>query len=106
MDPSDACRGWRRGADDSAREDSGGGPMKCMNRPAKIVSGHEELDAEYRAARWTYHRLLDFEDQHQRLLDEVAEQCAPGIRRVARLIAILWRRQRREIGRASCRGRV
>lgn len=69
--------------------------IKCMSRPAVILDGAAELAAEFSAARWTHHRLLDFEDHHQRLLDEVAEQCAPGIRRVARLIAILWRRQRR-----------
>src|SRR5690606_21904175 len=66
-----------------------------MHRPARILAGVPELSDEFAAARWTYHRLLDFEDQHQRLLDEVAEQCAPGIRRIARLIYILARRQRR-----------
>src|SRR5690606_36892040 len=69
--------------------------IKCMSRPAVILDGAAELAAEFSAARWTHHRLLDFEDQHQRLLDDVSDQCAPGIRRVARLIAILVRRQRR-----------
>lgn len=69
--------------------------MKCMHRPARIIAGADELSDEFAATRWTYHRLLDFEDEHQRLLDDVADQCAPGIRRVSRLLAILGRRQRR-----------
>src|SRR5690606_9965101 len=80
---------WRRCGD--GRID----PMKCMHRPARIIAGADELSDEFAAARWTYHRLLDFEDRHQRLLDDVADQCAPGLRRVARLLAVLGRRQRR-----------
>lgn len=49
---------------------------KAMCRPARILDGEEALDAEMRAARWVYHRLLDFEDQHQAVLDEAAERAA------------------------------
>lgn len=66
-----------------------------LSRPAKIVSSEHRLDDEYRAARWAHHRLLDFEDKHQQHLDEVSEQCAPGIVRVGRMIARLSRRAMR-----------
>jgi len=66
-----------------------------LNRPALIISDDVRLDAEFRAARWAHHRLLDFEDQHQRHLDEEAERCAPGIVRVGRIIARLSRRAKR-----------
>lgn len=66
-----------------------------LSRPARLVSSEWRLDAEYRAARWVHHRLLDFEDEHQRHLDEVAEQCAPGIVRIGRIIARLSRRAKR-----------
>src|SRR5690606_13286701 len=69
--------------------------IKCMSRPAVILDGAAELAAEFSPARWPDRRRLDFEDEHQRLLDDVADQCAPGLRRVARLLAILGRRQRR-----------
>jgi hypothetical protein len=70
--------------------------MKTISRPA-IVDRNctEALGAEMRSARWLYHRLLDFEDEHQRVLDETAEICAPGIVRVAALVARLIRRQKR-----------
>lgn len=66
-----------------------------MHRPAIIVSGEEDLDREMRSARWTHHRLLDFEDRHQRLLDRVQERVAPGITRVSRLVARLRHRKTR-----------
>jgi hypothetical protein len=66
-----------------------------LNRPARVQSCPVRLDAEYRAARWAHHRLLDFEDEHQRHLDEVAEAVAPGIVRVGRILARLARRQKR-----------
>lgn len=67
----------------------------AMSRPARVVSGEAELDAEYRAARYLYHRLLDFEDDHQRVMDEAQEECAPGITRVSKLLARLRKRKRR-----------
>lgn len=69
--------------------------MLTLSRPVQILSNEHLLDAEYRAARWVYHRLLDFEDQHQRVLDAAAEAAAPGIVRVGRILARLARRARR-----------
>lgn len=66
-----------------------------LSRPAKIISSERRLDADFRAARWAHHRLLDFEDAHQRVLDEAAEQAAPGIVRVGRILARLARRAKR-----------
>lgn len=63
--------------------------IKVIKRPA-IVEETPELDREYRAARWVYNRLLDFEFEHQRRLDEVS----PRLSRVGRLIARLNRRDR------------
>jgi len=71
----------------------------ALKRPA-IVDATEALDAEYRSARWLHHRLLDFEDEHQRLLDCVANECAPGVVRVGRIVARLLRRSKRR-ARAS-----
>lgn len=77
--------------------------MKAMSRPAIVARECvDALGAEMRAARWIYHRLLDFEDQHQTVLDEAAEQAAPRIVRVARIVArLLLRQKRRE---RSCEG--
>lgn len=69
--------------------------IKTLNRPAKISSSQVDLDREFRAARWIYHRLLDFEDSHQKVLDETAELVAPRILRVGRIVAILKGRVRR-----------
>lgn len=69
----------------------------AMSRPARVVSDQLALDSEFRSARYLYHRLLDFEDEHQRLLDDVQERCAPGIGRVSRILARLRKRkQQRE----------
>jgi transposase len=68
--------------------------MICMHRPA-IVETPERINQECASARWTYHRLLDFEAEHQRVLDSVADQIAPGIVRVGRILARLARRTRR-----------
>lgn len=46
--------------------------MLTMCRPARVLSCEIRLDAEYRSARWIHHRLLDFEDEHQRVLDAAA----------------------------------
>src|SRR5690606_5379053 len=67
----------------------------AINRPAIIESDIGALDREFRAARWTHHRLLDFEQRHQDHMNEVAELCAPGIRRVGALVARLKRREKR-----------
>lgn len=69
--------------------------MLTLNRPAIIVSDEGRLDAEYHAVRWAHHRLLDFEDEHERVIDAAADQCAPGVVRCARLVAILSGRARR-----------
>lgn len=69
---------------------------KCMHRPAYIVD-KGDLDAEYRAAQWMYHRLLDFEKRHQALLDGAAELAAPGITRVGKIISRLHKRDRRAV---------
>ena len=77
--------------------------MKAISRPAIVArESADALGAEMRSARWLYHRLLDFEDQHQQILDGVAEECAPGIVRVARILAVLLRRQKRR--ERSCEG--
>ncbi len=67
----------------------------CASRPAKIIAGDIELDAEFRNARWTHHRLLDIEDEHQTFVDRTAEECAPGIVRCGRLVAKLRKRVKR-----------
>lgn len=64
-----------------------------LSRPAILLSDPVELENEYRAARWAHHRLLDFEDQHQAVIDEAAEACAPGILRVGRILHKLARRE-------------
>jgi hypothetical protein len=67
----------------------------AMSRPARVPRNAIALDREYKSARYIHHRLLDFEDAHQRILDDVQEECAPGINRVARILATLRRRKRR-----------
>lgn len=69
--------------------------MLTLSRPAYIDSDEDRLSREYASARWTYHRLLDFEAEHQRVLDATADQIAPGIVRVGRILATLGRRARR-----------
>lgn len=69
--------------------------MLTIGRPAQVLSCEVRLDGEYRSARWIHHRLLDFEDQHQRVLDAAAEAAAPGIIRVGRILARLARRSKR-----------
>lgn len=70
--------------------------MLTLHRFATFATEDERrLDAECRAARWLHHRLLDFEDQHQRVLDAAAETAAPGIGRVGRILRRLSRRARR-----------
>lgn len=69
--------------------------LLCMARPATVLANAAGLDIEFRDARWTYHRLLDIEDEHQVLVDRTAEECAPGIVRCGRLVARLHRRARR-----------
>lgn len=70
----------------------------AIKRPARLLSGKLELEWELHMTRHTHHRLLDFEDVHQRVLDEVAEIVAPNIVRVGRLFARLmarkWRMER------------
>lgn len=70
--------------------------MKTICRPALVDRDAEaELDREIRAARWVHHRLLDFEAQHQAVIDAAADAAAPGIVRVARALARLRCRVRR-----------
>ena len=69
--------------------------MLVLHRPAKIVSSRLRLDQEYRSARWLHHQLLNFEDAHQKVLDETSELVAPGILRVGRILARLKRRAKR-----------
>lgn len=70
--------------------------MKTLSRPA-IVSREvaTRLDREYAAARWLHNRLLDFEAEHQKLIDAAADTAAPGITRCARIVAKLRGRVRR-----------
>lgn len=69
--------------------------MLALSRPAILECSEDLVAGECAAARWTYHRLLDFEEQHQRVLDEAAETIAPGVVRVGRIVARLARRARR-----------
>lgn len=69
--------------------------MLTLSRPSRILSDERRLSQEYASARWIYHRLLDFEFEHERVLAEVADQIAPGIVRVGRIVARLARRTRR-----------
>lgn len=69
--------------------------IKAATRPAKILSDEFDIDREMKSARYIYHRLLDFEDEHQKVLDDAAEQCAPGFNRVSKLVACLQGRQKR-----------
>lgn len=67
----------------------------AASRPAIIDDGQEALDEEYRSARYLHHRLLDIEDEFQRVIDAAQEECAPGIGRVGRLLARLRNRDKR-----------
>src|SRR5690606_13870913 len=67
----------------------------AIKRPGILESDPSALDTELRAARRTHHLLLDFEDKHQALLDEVAETVAPGIGRIARIVNKLISRKHR-----------
>lgn len=69
--------------------------IKALSRPSQIESALAPLNDEMRSARYLYHRLLDFEAEHQRVLDAAAEQIAPGITRAARIVAQLLRRHER-----------
>lgn len=68
--------------------------IKVLNRPA-IIDKSNNLDTEFDSVRWVYNRLLDFEYQHQAVLDTAAEQAAPNIIRVGTLISRLNARKRR-----------
>lgn len=68
--------------------------MLTLSRPA-IIESDERLDREFSSTRWMYHRLLDFEDRHQQVLDAVAEEIAPGVVRAGRIVARLAGRVRR-----------
>jgi len=69
--------------------------MLTLNRPALLESDEQRLDAEYRSTNWAHHRLLDFEQEHQRVLDAAADEIAPGIIRAGRIVARLARRAKR-----------
>lgn len=61
-----------------------------LHRPV-LVDETAVLDSEFRAARWVYNRLLDFELEHQAMLDAIS----PRLARVGRILARLKRRDRR-----------
>lgn len=63
--------------------------IKVLNRPAKVEDSWA-LEQEFRAARWVYQRLLDFEFQHQAKMSEAF----PKLARVGQLLARLHRRDR------------
>lgn len=69
--------------------------QRAMHRPVIIMTAHWKLDQEMRTARWIHHRLLDFEEEHQNVLDVAAEAAAPGINKVACIIARLSRYSKR-----------
>lgn len=69
--------------------------MLTLSRPSRILSDEQRLSREYASARWIYHRLLDFEDTHERVLAKAADQIAPGIVRVGQIVSRLARRARR-----------
>lgn len=67
-----------------------------LHRPALLLDPDDvRLSQEYAATRWTHHRLLDFEFEHQKVIDEAAEAVAPGILRVGRIVYRLMRRAKR-----------
>lgn len=72
--------------------------MKAMCRPAFVMSVDDEieLDREFKAANWVHHRLLDFEDEHQKLIDAAAEAAAPRIIQIGRIVSKLRRRVKRK----------
>lgn len=63
--------------------------IKVLNRPARLKTTFA-LDSEFRAANWVQNRLLDFEFEHQEILDAVC----PELQRVGKLLARLKRRKR------------
>lgn len=67
----------------------------ALSRPADLLSDECRLDREYKSAHWVHHRLLDFEDLHQKELDKAANLAAPGVVGVGRILARLARRARR-----------
>ena len=70
--------------------------MKTLSRPAVVDRDTAtRLDREYTAARWLHNRILDFEAEHQRVIDAAADTAAPGISRCARIVAKLRGRVRR-----------
>jgi hypothetical protein len=69
--------------------------MLTLSRPAVVGSSEDLLARECASARWTHHRLLDFEQAHQRVLDAVADAIVPGITRLGRILARLAARGRR-----------
>lgn len=64
--------------------------VKVIKREVVASNAPVELDREFAAARWVYNQLLDFELEHQQIMD----QCAPDLARVGHLIARLNKRDR------------
>lgn len=69
--------------------------MLTMHRPAILESDPGILGEEFYQARRMHHKLLDFELMHEEHLREVAEQIAPGIWRIGRILCRLSRFARR-----------
>lgn len=63
--------------------------IKVLKRRVEIEET-PELEREFRSVRWVYHRLLDFEMEHQAVLDAAA----PRLARVGKLLARFKRRNR------------
>lgn len=65
--------------------------IKAINRRVHLKLAPFELEQEFRAAHWIHNRLLDFEFEHQRVMDAVA----PRLTRVCKLLGKLRYQDRR-----------
>lgn len=65
--------------------------IKAINRRVHIRLAPHELEQEFRAAHWIHNRLLDFEFEHQAVMDKVA----PRLTRVCKLLGKLRYQDRR-----------
>lgn len=69
---------------------------RAANRPAYVdKTTTEALNREIAAVRWAHHRLIDIEVGFEAKLQAAAEEIAPGITRIGRIITTLRRRARR-----------
>lgn len=68
--------------------------IRVLNRPA-LVESSVELDAEFRSARWVRHRLIDFEREHEDVINSARYEIAPELRKLERIAGVLGKRAKR-----------